>query len=64
MEGLSLKVDEDIISQALKEGMPEKPKREDFSNDESFEESYGYWMSHYGRILALRQQAKDSTKDS
>lgn len=59
-----MKVDEAIISQALKEGMPEKPKREDFSNDESFEESYGYWMSHYGRILALRQQAKDSTKGS
>jgi hypothetical protein len=55
-----LKVDEDIISQALKEGMPEKPRREDFSSDESFEESYGYWMSHYGRILALRQQTKDS----
>ncbi len=64
MKGLKLKVDEDVISQALKEGMPEKPKREDFSNDESFEESYGYWMSHYGRILALRQQAKDSTKGS
>lgn len=59
-----MKVDEDIISQALKEGMPEKPKREDFSSDESFEESYGYWMSHYGRTLALRQQLKDSTKDS
>jgi hypothetical protein len=55
-----LKVDEDIISQALKEGMPEKPKREDFSDDESFEESYGYWMSHYGRVLALRQKIKDS----
>ena len=60
MERLSLKVDENIISQALKEGMPEKPKREDFSDDESFEESYGYWMSHSGRVLALRQKIKDS----
>ena len=55
-----MKVDKDIISQALKEGMPEKPKREDFSDDELFEELYGYWMSHYGRVLALRQKIKDS----
>lgn len=55
-----IKVDQDIIDEAFKQGMPNKPMREDFSNDEAFEEYYGYWMSHYGRILALRQQVRNS----
>lgn len=59
-----MKVDIDIINEAFKQGMPKKPMREDFSDEESFEESYGYWMSHYGRVLALRQQMRNSEKDS
>ena len=55
-----MKVDEDIIVDALKQGMPHKPIRENFTSEESFDESYGYWMSHYGRILALRQQIKNA----
>jgi hypothetical protein len=57
-----MKVDLDIIEEAIKQGMPKKPMREDFSNRESFEECYGYWMSHYGRVLALRQQARNYQK--
>lgn len=30
-----------------------KPKRENFPDDESFEEALGYYMSHQGRILAM-----------
>jgi hypothetical protein len=55
-----MKVDLDIIEEAFKQGMPKKPMREDFSNDEAFEECYGYWMSHYGLILALRQKIRNS----
>jgi hypothetical protein len=55
-----MKVDLDIIEEAFKQGMPKKPMREDFSNDEVFEECYGYWMSHYARILALRQKIRNS----
>ena len=55
-----MKVDQDIIDVAFKQGMPKKPMREDFSNEEAFEECYGYWMGHYGRILALRQQIRNS----
>ena len=32
-----------------------KPIRSSYNDDESFEESYGYWMSHQGRILALTE---------
>jgi hypothetical protein len=55
-----MKVDQDIIEEALNEGMPKKPMREDFSSDEEFEECYGYWMSHFGRTLALRQQIRNA----
>jgi hypothetical protein len=55
-----MRVDQDIIEEAFKQGMPKKPMREDFSSDEEFEECYGYWMSHFGRILALRQQIRNS----
>jgi len=34
----------------------DKPKREDFPNQEEFEETVGFWNSHQRRILALRQQ--------
>ncbi len=57
-----MKVDQDIIEQALKEGMPQKPMRENFTSEEAFEEHYGYWMSHYGRVLALRQQIRNEEK--
>jgi len=30
-----------------------KPKKEDYETEEEFEEAYGYWMSHQGRIIAL-----------
>ena len=50
------------IEQALKEGMPQKPMRENFTSEEAFEEHYGYWMSHYGRVLALRQQIRNEEK--
>jgi len=30
-----------------------KPKRADFPNQVEFEEAYGYWMTHQGRILAM-----------
>ena len=33
-----MKVDQDIIDEAFKQGMPKKPMREDFSDDEVFEE--------------------------
>jgi hypothetical protein len=55
-----MKVDQDIIDAAYKEGMPQKPMRENFKDDESFEEHYGYWMSHYGRVLVFRQMQKDA----
>ncbi len=57
-----MKIDKDIIENAIKQGMPPKPMPEDFSNEESFEESYGYWMERFGRVLALRQQAKNNNK--
>lgn len=59
-----MKVDEDIIDQAFKEGMPQKPMRENYTSEEEFEECYGYWMSHYGRILALRQHIRDQEKNN
>ena len=55
-----MKVDKDIIDEAYQQGMPKKPMREDFVDEELFEEFYGYWMSNYGRILALRQQKRNS----
>lgn len=58
-----MKIDQDIIDVALKEGMPPKPVPHDFRDEESFEEAYGYWMGYFGRLLALRQQAKNQTKD-
>jgi hypothetical protein len=57
-----MKIDQDIIDEALKEGMPPKPMPADFDNEESFEEAYGYWMGHFGKVLALRQHAKNSRK--
>jgi hypothetical protein len=36
--------------------------REDFTSEEAFEECYGYWMGHYGRVLALRQQIRNEEK--
>jgi hypothetical protein len=57
-----MKVDQDIIEQAFKEGMPQKPMRENFTSEEAFEECYGYWMGHYGRVLALRQQIRNEEK--
>jgi len=59
-----MKVDEDIIEQAFKEGMPPKPLRENFTSEEEFEECYGYWMGHYGRVLALRQQMRNKEKEA
>lgn len=57
-----MKIDKDIIENAIKQGMPPKPMPEDFSNEEFFEEAYGYWMERFGRVLALRQQAKNNNK--
>ena len=34
--------------------------REGFSSDEELEECYGYWMTDFGRLLALRQQIRNS----
>ena len=59
-----MKVDKDIIDDAIKQGMPPKPHPKDFDTEEAFEECYGYWMSHYGRILALRQQARNQESNS
>jgi hypothetical protein len=36
--------------------MDSKPKRADFETQDEFEESYGYWMGHQGRTIALYQQ--------
>jgi hypothetical protein len=58
-----MKIDQDIIDEALKEGMPPKPMPKDFSDEESFEEAFGYWMGHFGKVLALRQQAKNQRDD-
>jgi hypothetical protein len=33
-----------------------KPVRSDFETEEEFEEALGWWMTHQGRILALRSQ--------
>ena len=57
-----MKIDKDIIENAIKQGMHPKPMPEDFSNEELFEEAYGYWMERFGRVLALRQQAKNNNK--
>jgi len=54
-----MKIDPDIIESAIKEGMPPKPMPEDFKYEDDFEEAFGYWMSHYGRILVLRQKIRD-----
>ena len=59
-----MKIDKDIIENAIKQGMPRKPMPEDFRNEKSFEEAYGYWMERFGRVLALRQQAKNNNKTS
>lgn len=34
----------------------DKPNREDFKSQEEFEEAMGYWRTHQGRILALREE--------
>jgi hypothetical protein len=39
-------------------GDPRPPRREDFPDEESFEEALGYWRSHIGRILAMRTQRR------
>ena len=54
-----MKVDKDIIDAAMAEGMPPKPMPENFSDEESFEEAYGFWMERFGRVLALRQQSRN-----
>ena len=54
-----MKVDKDIIDAAMAEGMPAKPMPENFSDEESFEEAYGFWMERFGRVLALRQQSRN-----
>lgn len=59
-----MKVDQDIIDDAINQGMPPKPYPKDFSSEEVFEECYGYWMSHYGRILVLSQHARNYDKNS
>ena len=59
-----MKIDKDIIEDAIKEGMPPKPMPENFSEEESFEEAYGFWMGRFGRVLALRQQARNNGKSS
>lgn len=58
-----MKVDQDIIEQALKDGMPPKPMRENYTSEEDFEECYGYWMGHHGRVLAIRQQIRNEEKE-
>ena len=35
-----------------------KPMRKDFKSQDDFEESYGYWMGHQGRIISLYQQSR------
>ena len=39
------------------------PFREDFVDDESYDEAQGYWNTHVGRTLALRRQYLSPKKD-
>ena len=33
-----------------------KPRRENYPDQEQFEEAFGYWMSHQGRILSMTRR--------
>jgi hypothetical protein len=33
--------------------VPPQPRPEEFPDQESFEESLGYWRSHFGRVQAI-----------
>jgi len=50
---IKIKVDENIIVVLFKQRLPQKPMRGSYASEVEFEECYGYWMSHYGRILGL-----------
>ena len=41
-----------------------KPVRGNFKTQEEFEEAYGYWMSHAGRILGMTRTSSDSQPPS
>lgn len=44
--------------------MAMKPQRENFLSEGEFEEAYGYFMSHQGRVIAIIQaQLKRSHDD-
>ena len=56
-----LKIDQEILDQAIKEGMPSEPKKDNYSSEAKFEEALTYWMSNYGIVLVMRQKLKDTT---
>ncbi len=44
--------------------MATKPKRENFPNEEAFDEAHHYWMSHAGRILSVTAQRFKASQNS
>jgi hypothetical protein len=40
--------------------LPQAPKRENFSSQEEFEESMGFWQSRVGRIQGMAARAKQT----
>ena len=43
--------------------LPDPPKRENFHNQEEFEEALGYWQEHVGRIRGMADRARTSKDD-
>ena len=37
-----------------------KPTPDQFKTKDEFEEAYGYWMGHQGRVLGMTSPSKDS----
>ena len=46
------------VEAAMTNNLPPAPQRQDYQDEESFQEALGYWRTHVGRIQAL---AKTST---
>jgi len=53
-----------MISQEYRRQLEQsKPQPDQFESEEEFQEAYGYWMSHQGRILALNRHSPEATPE-
>jgi len=50
------------VPDEIKKRFPSPPDRNDFSNQEEFEEARGYWQHSIGRSIGLAMQVYSSKK--